>query len=153
MAKSKAFLFPYRFAAAVCHKNLGPSYVNQVSHKLSISPVKSTLKYRMIKEDKIKKKLFANSHAGKSRRKALRIARSSQASNTKRKEGVHFESNIGLSGVLEITSDAPPMTITSSTPKTVACNNNLNEIQNVKIVYIDTKTTGFSLDKDQICQL
>ncbi|XP_058801740.1 uncharacterized protein LOC131670281 [Phymastichus coffea] len=66
---------------------------------------------------------------------------------------VTYESNIGLSGILDIPCDAPLMTGTPSVPKTVASSNALNEIGNMKIVYIDTETTGFSLDKDQICQI
>jgi len=133
----------YRVAAAVCQKNSGHTYIDEVFKKVGVSPTHAGLKFRKIKENKVKKKrLFTSSRDGKVKRKLLKNKKSSK-SNVRRNEGVSYESNIGLSGVFNIPIDR--VEPSSSSPSE-------NEVKNFKIVFFDIETTGLSAS-DQIVQV
>uniref|UniRef100_A0ABD2X083 Exonuclease domain-containing protein n=1 Tax=Trichogramma kaykai TaxID=54128 RepID=A0ABD2X083_9HYME len=74
----------------------------------------------------------------------MKAKRSSKSSSSQRKEGITYESNIGLSGVLDIPLDCS--TASSS------MNIQVQEPDNFKLVYFDVETTGLS-NSDQICQI
>jgi len=134
----------YRVAAVVCQKNLGHSYIDNVYNKLSISPTRQGLKFRKVKENKvIKKRLLASTRYGKIRRKALKSKKTSKANNAQRTEGLTYQSNVGLSGVLDIPIDKLDSPVIDSSE---------SEIKNFKIVYFDTETTGL-FSSDQIVQV
>ncbi|XP_058805860.1 uncharacterized protein LOC131672566 [Phymastichus coffea] len=152
--KSKHFSgsqsFSFRVAAAVNTKNIGYTYINEVYKKANFSPTKSNVTYRQIKEQKMaKKKLFEYSPAGKIKRKALKKSRASKASKNKQKEGLTYESDVGLSGILELAIETP----STSVCPTVLTSYQFDSSIEWKIMYVDTETTGFSVDKDQVCQI
>ncbi|XP_058802154.1 uncharacterized protein LOC131670510 [Phymastichus coffea] len=158
--KSKHFSgsesFSFRVAAAVCQKNLGHEWINSVFERLTFSPVKAGIKYRIVRElKKIRKNLYASSRVGKLRKKALKIARSSKSSGQKKKEGITYRSDVGLSGVLEIPLNIPinlPR-VTNAIPHPVLPSHNPDGSQNYKLIYVDTETTGLNPKKDQIIQI
>lgn len=145
--KSKHFSgsesFNFRMAACVCQKNLGFGYVDKIFEDLQLTPVKSN-HYRALKEkQKVKKRLFANSLAGKQRRKLNKTKKSQKEKNLEMREGVSYQSNIGIDSVAENPDDLEILAVPILTS---------DEIENYKIVLFDIETTGLKA-ADQIVQV
>ncbi|XP_066600064.1 uncharacterized protein [Prorops nasuta] len=136
----------YRVAAAVCQKTLGHTYIDEIFKKIGISPTHKGLKFRKIKQEKvIKKRLLASSRDGKIRRRFLKTKKSSKNSSVQRNEGLSYQSDIGLTGILDIPIDNVELSFSGPA-------NNEIEIKQLVIVYFDLETTGLSTS-DQIVQI
>lgn len=89
------------------------------------------------------KRLFSSSRDGKIRRKILKAKRSSQSTSNQRREGTTYQSDIGLSSMLDIPIERVP---------TVPVKSNAEKVKKFKLVFFDTETTGLST-KDEIIQV
>ncbi|KAL7297622.1 hypothetical protein TKK_0009293 [Trichogramma kaykai] len=135
--------FNFRVAAAVCQKNIGNTYVDRVFTKLQLSPLKTGLSQREMKDRKMqKRKLFAAGRDGKIRRRFLKNKRASETTRKHRNEGMTYESDVGLSGVLDLPLEKIVSPIIAP----------FEEIKRFKLVYFDTETIGLG-PTDQIIQV
>ena len=101
-------------------------------------------KYRERKTIKFeKRKLFQKTLPAKKRRKELRKKKASKGKSTERREGISYQSNMGLDD-LNLDQNITLQSIESKI--------SFNEIQNFKILYFDVETTGLRIT-DQIVQV
>ena len=82
----------------------------------------------------IEKKLYAQTREAKKKRKVLKYQRSCQTSKKRKNERFTYESDIGLTGALEISLEETPHQNLGA----------IQEMEQYKIFYFDTETTGLS---------
>lgn len=134
----------YRMGAAVCQKNDGYIYLDNIYRRLNISPSYKKGKLRKLKDKKkIKKRLFESSYEGKKKRKMNRLKKSARAKAIDNREGISYQSNIGLSFLPQEPPDEDVF---------YDFDPNNQGLQNYKIVYFDIETTG-TRKSDQIIQV
>ena len=135
----------FRVGAAVCQKNLGYQYINNVYRKILISPSSKSQKYRKIRENKMKKKvLFQKTIESMKKRKENKRKRTSKDNSNERREGITYQSNMGFT-VTDVGEDIASETL-------IEIDSSDETVKNYRIVYFDIETTGLRVS-DQICQV
>lgn len=138
----------YRFASAVCSKNVGETALVTVQEKLRLSPGKHTASYAA-RKDATKLKRSAKEKLPSSKRRRLDLSRENENSRKKmeKSEGVQYQSNCGFAENTE--------SFENLFSSQLANGNFLNipiSSETCNIVYFDLETSGFHRS-DEIWQI
>lgn len=129
----------FRVAAAVCQKNIGSSYANNVFLELQLSPGKKSSRYRATKDAKREKERVRKGDVTfKRQRLSLKKLRSRNSATSARKEGVAYQSEMSM-------HDHTPMLNNRDFAE-------VTDFSQCNVVVFDLETSGFS-QSDEILQV
>ena len=134
---SKSEKIDFRIASAVCQKSIDQTYMTDVSTTISLSQGKISHKFSLQQEKiKLKKKQKSSSVQFIKRRLPLKESRRSSGSQQQLREGLTYESSVGLENISVNNTTTIPL------PTCLPESDIIKDIENCTVSFLDLETTG-----------